>query len=103
MKFVQVLTVVGIKGNKGTLDNGAAYDSTKLIVLTDLDETKGNQVGRETTAYTFGTSEEFQKLKHLPLPFDVEAEIQLITSTGSTGQVTRAKILSIKPVHKKAA
>lgn len=103
MKFTQTLTVVGIKGNKGTLDNGTAYDSTKLIVLTDLDDSKGNQLGQETTSYTFGTSEEFHKLKHLPLPFDVEAQIQLINSMGANGQVTRAKVLNIKPITKKAA
>ena len=102
MKFTQVLTVVGMKGNKGTLDNGINYDSTKLIVLTDLDDSKGNQAGQETTSYTFGTSDEFQKLKHLPMPFDIEAQIQLTNSMGTTGPVTRAKILSIKPVKKAA-
>ena len=41
MKFTSRITVQGIKGSKGTLESGQAYDSTKIYVQTALDDTKG--------------------------------------------------------------
>ena len=40
MRFNQTIQVVGMKASKGTLENGTAYDSTKVYALIDLDTSK---------------------------------------------------------------
>lgn len=89
------IVVTGMKRSKGTLENGAAYDSTKLYALTDLDDRKGNGMGQATVEYGFGTSEEFEKFKHLAQSFPLECEVELELITNGKTQSTI--INSIKP------
>ncbi|MFC7518669.1 hypothetical protein ACFQUU_27030 [Herbaspirillum sp. GCM10030257] len=93
--------VTGIKASKGTMENGQSYDSTKVYIETRLDESKGNQKGFATVEYNFGSSDEFHKLKHLPVPFIAEVEFEQITN----GKTVKTIIGSLAPltVEKKAA
>ena len=100
MKFTTTGTVRGIKRSKGVLENGQAYDSTKIYVDTDLDDSRGNGKGQATAEYTFGTSEEYAKLEHNSFPLECELTLEIVT----TGRVQRTTVVALKPVSfKKAA
>ena len=95
MRFTSRVTVQGIKGSKGTLESGQAYDSTKIYVQTALDDSKGMGKGFATAEYNFGTSDEYHKYKHLPFPIDCDAELEIVTN----GKTQRTQIVSLKPVE----
>ncbi|MEZ0202871.1 hypothetical protein [Ideonella sp.] len=99
MKFQTEITVVGMKASKGTLDNGQAYDSTKVYALVDMDTTKGLMVGQSAAEYTLGVSTEFEKYKSLPYPFKGVADMEIITS----GSKTRTVMTGLRPVEGKKA
>ncbi|MCW5222831.1 hypothetical protein D5041_04215 [Verminephrobacter aporrectodeae subsp. tuberculatae] len=80
MKFTQKIHVVGMKSSKGTLENGMAYDSTKVYALVDLDASKGTAKGMASSEFTLGTSEEFSKYKNLSFPFEADAEMEIVTN-----------------------
>jgi hypothetical protein len=96
MKLQTQITVTGMKKSKGTLENGNPYDSTKVYAMTDLDDRKGNGLGAATVEYTFGTSEEFDKFKHLAASFPLvcDAEIEIVTN----GRVQSTIINALRPV-----
>lgn len=89
------MKIVGMKSNKGQMDNGTKYDSTKVFVETKLDESKGTAKGVAVTEYPFGLSDEFEKFKHLPMPFMAEVELDMVTS----GKATKTIITSITPLE----
>jgi hypothetical protein len=93
MKFQTRITILGVKGSKGTLESGQAYDSTKIYVQTDLDDSKGMGKGCAAVEYNFGTSDEFHKLKHLPFPLDADAELKIVTN----GKTQKTTIVSLRP------
>lgn len=83
MRFNQTIQVVGMKASKGTLENGNAYDSTKVYALIDLDASKGTAKGMSATEFNLGTAAEYDKYKHLPFPFVAEVEMEMV-SNGKT-------------------
>lgn len=87
--------VTGMKFSKGTLDNGTAYDSTKVFVEIRLDESKGNARGRATTEYFLGKSDEYAKYAHIPLPFIADCEMEDVIS----GKNRTTQILQMVPVE----
>ena len=100
MKIKTQLKILGMKASKGQLESGQSYDSTKVYVLTDLDESKGNAKGCSTQEYNYGESVNFESFKSLAFPFDADAEIEMV----SNGRTTKAVIVSLKPVsHAKQA
>lgn len=94
MRFQLQMTIVGMKSNKGQMDNGSTFDSTKVYALTDMDGSKGNAVGQATAEYAIGTSEELQKYKHLPFPFVALADCEIVTN----GKTQKTVIHALKPV-----
>lgn len=94
MKFQTNITVVGAKFSKGTLENGSAYDSTKIYALIDLDNSRGNSVGQGVAEYTWGDSTNFDLIKpHMQkLPADFVAEFSIVTS----GKLTKTVLENIK-------
>jgi len=92
--YVAKIKVTGMKFNKGSMDNGTAYDSTKVYAETRFDETKGNARGYATTEYTLGKSEEYAKYAHLPLPLVFEVEMENVTN----GKNRSTIILQMIPV-----
>jgi hypothetical protein len=95
MKFTSRVTVMGMKASKGQLENGMAYDSTKIYVQTDLDDSKGMGKGFASVEYNFGTSEEYGKYKHLPFPIECDAELEIVTN----GKTQKTQIISLKPLQ----
>jgi len=100
MKFLnQRVTVTGSFPSKGVLESGAPYDSTKVFVLTDLDDSKG--VGTATVEYKWGTSENYQKIASFikaacdagkPALFDADLEVT------TNGKTQRTQVVDLRPV-----
>lgn len=101
MKLQTKLTVTGMKRSKGTLENGNPYDSTKVYAMTDLDDRKGNGIGGATVEYSFGTSDEFDKFKHLAssFPLECDAEIEIVTN----GRVQTTILTALRPMTRAQA
>ncbi|KVN40166.1 hypothetical protein WT12_29470 [Burkholderia territorii] len=93
MKFESNVKVLGMKASKGTMENGTAFDSTKVYTETPLDESKGTAKGFASAEFTLGTASEFDKYKHLPFPFDAVAELEIV----SNGKTQKTVMLSLKP------
>lgn len=93
--YISRIKVTGMKFNKGSMDNGTAYDSTKVYAETKFDESKGNARGFATTEYHLGKSDEYAKYAHLPIPFIAEAEMENVTN----GKNRTTVILQLKPVE----
>lgn len=86
--------VTGIKRSKGVMENGKLYDSTTLYIefpFGQSDDAKGSC----TQPMKYGTSENYDKFKHVQMPFEAELEIEVET-TGSRVQnvVTAVKVLN---------
>jgi len=86
--------ITGMKSSKGTLENGQGYDSTKVYVQTRLDDTKGNAKGYAIVEYNFGDSTNFDKFKHLTMPFKAEIELETVTS----GRAMKTIITAVAPL-----
>jgi len=95
MNFQTQVTVIGMKRSKGQLDDGTAYDSTKVYALTDLDASKGDAKGQFSSEFALGTSEEFGKFSDLPFPFVAVADMEVTTN----GKTTKTVIRGLKPVE----
>lgn len=101
MKFQTEVTVIGLKRSKGQLENGTAYDSTKVYALTDLDGSKGDARGQFGAEFNLGTSDEYAKYQSVPLPFKAVADMEII----GNGKSSKTVMVSLKPISeaKKAA
>ena len=95
MKFTNRVTVTGMKPSKGVMENGMAYDSTKVYVMTELDGAKGS--GCATVEYSFLLSDEYAKYKHLfPGANSITAECDFEQITN--GKVQSTRINAVRPV-----
>lgn len=92
MEFKQGVTVTGIKRFKGEVD-GKNYDSFKVFIQVQLDESKGTAKGFATEEFNAGDSSEFDRWSHLPFPLEADATFQMVTS----GKVTKMQIVNVKP------
>lgn len=99
MKFQSDVKVLGMKASKGTMENGTAFDSTKVYTETPLDESKGTAKGFASAEFTLGTAAEFDKFRHLPFPFDAVAELEIV----SNGKTQKTVMHSLKPVARSAS
>jgi len=75
------------------MENGTAFDSTKVYTETALDDSKGTAKGFAVAEFTLGLSSEFDKYRHLPFPFDAEAEFELVTN----GKTQKTVMHSLTP------
>src|SRR5579875_2411166 len=96
MKFTSTIKVTGMKFSKGVMENGQAFDSTKVFVETDLDASKDTAFGTATAEYGLGKADEYQKYKHLAGsgPFMAIAEMEIVTN----GKTQKTVIHSLRPV-----
>lgn len=101
MKFTTKAIVAGIKGSKGRMENGAEFDSTKVYIQTDLDDSKDMGKGFVTMEYSFGKSDNFHSLKHNPFPLECEVDLEVV----SNGKTQKTIVNGVRPlsVVKKAA
>lgn len=95
MRFTAQVKVMGMKASKGTLENGASYDSTKVYVEASLDDSKGNAKGFSVIEHSFGNSSEYDKYKHLTFPFTGEATFEIAT----TGKAQRTLLIELRPIE----
>lgn len=97
MKFTSTIKVTGMKFSKGFMDNGQAFDSTKVFVETELDSSKDTAMGTACAEYGLGKAEEYQKYKHLAdsFPFMAVAEMEIVTN----GKTQKTVIHSLRPVE----
>jgi hypothetical protein len=93
-KMKEESLVLGMKANKGTMDNGSAYDSTHVYVQTKLDESRGNAKGFAVADYTFGLSENFEPFKKQTFPFMATLTFEIVT----TGKTQKMQLVSVVPI-----
>ncbi|AJY28492.1 hypothetical protein BTM_2743 [Burkholderia thailandensis 34] len=98
MRFKSEVKVLGMKSSKGQMDNGTAFDSTKVYTETSLDDSKGTAKGFAVAEFTLGTSAEFEKYKHLPFPFEATAELEIVTN----GKTQKTLMHSLTPTARAA-
>jgi hypothetical protein len=101
MKFTTRAIVTGIKGSKGRMENGTEFDSTKVYIQTDLDDSKEMGKGFVTMEYNWGKSENFQAMKHGVFPVECEVDLEVV----SNGKTQKTIVNGLRPVSagKKAA
>lgn len=78
MEIKQVMKLLGAKRFKGNVE-GVDYDSTKLYVVMEVSERNGTEVGFNAAQLVFGKSDNYDKVKDLPLPCDVNLTISMTT------------------------
>jgi len=93
MRFQTEIYVVGMKASKGTLENGAAYDSTRVYALADLDTSRGNARGMAAAEYVWGDSQNFEAFRHAEFPVMCTATVEFVTN----GRTQKTVILDLKP------
>lgn len=92
MQFKSIVTVTGLKKFKGDVE-GSSYDSTTVYIQMDIDETKKTARGYATQDYNIGTSEEFDRLAAVKLPFEAEATFEMTTN----GKTQRQRVVALVP------
>jgi hypothetical protein len=95
MKFTSEVVVTGMKASKGTMENGTAFDSTKVYVEVGMDESKGMQKGFASAEYTLGLAAEFDKYKHNTFPMKARAEFEIVTN----GKTSKTVMHSMQPLE----
>lgn len=94
MQFKSNGRVTGAKFFKDSVE-GKAYDSTTVYVEVGLDERSGAAKGSATTGFAWGDSGNYQRIKHLPFPFEAELTYELLTNgKGQSKQV----LVDLKPL-----
>lgn len=98
MKFtIPKAVVTGVKGSKGRMENGTEFDSTKVYIQTDLDDSKDMGKGFVTMEYTWGKSDNYQTVKNNVFPLDCEVEVEVV----SNGKSQKTIINSLRPLQVK--
>lgn len=93
MRFQTEIHVVGMKASKGQLENGTAYDSTKVYALADLDASRGNARGMAVAEYSYGDSQNFEAFRHAEFPAVCVATVEMVTN----GRTQKTVIIDLKP------
>lgn len=94
MQFKAQVTVIGAVSNKGVMENGNAYDYTRLYVLNEL--TGEGKSGFAQSEYNYGKSDNFTSLRGLQYPFKAEVTCEVMT----TGKVQKIEVIDFKPIQK---
>jgi hypothetical protein len=103
MEIPMQVKVTGLKASQGEYE-GTAYDSTKVYVETQLDDSKGKASGTATVEYSYMTSAEYAKLMAQgPLPFMADAVLQIVTSGKVQKTMLKDGSLVVKQTIRKAA
>lgn len=78
MKFVSDITILGAKQSKGEF-NGRSFDSTKLFYQADL-KSGENFVGQVGESISWGTSLNFDRIKHLKFPLTTKGTFEMVSN-----------------------
>lgn len=89
----QTAILLGAKLSKGVLENGTAYDSTKIYVQTQMQQTP-DAVGFAVSEFNWGTSDNFAKIKDLSFPVEVSLSIDFVTN----GKTSKMIVTDVQPI-----
>lgn len=93
MRFDSNVRVTGVKFFKGEVE-GQKYDSTTVFIENALDESNGTAKGSATSAFAWGDSQNFERIKHLPFPLVALVTFEMTTNgKGGTKQI----LVDLKP------
>lgn len=98
MKATAILTKV--KWNKGQLENGQAYDYTRVTVQMPIYDNSANEFGVDMLECEYGKADQHNELMHLKgkLPCDIECDMQQSMRRGKPVTI----IANIKPINVKS-
>ena len=94
MQFKSNAKVTGATFFNDTIE-GQKHDFTKIYIEMSLDDSRGTAKGFATQSMNWGTSDEYQKIKHLPFPFEAELTIELVT----TGKSQKQRVVALRPLR----
>lgn len=84
------MTLSGVECNAGTLDDGTAYDFTKVYLYMPMDPTRGNALGGRSVEFRYGTSRNFEQFKGKALPCAVEVDLLDVAAKTGTRTIVQA-------------
>lgn len=94
MQFTSKGRITGAKYFKDSVE-GKAYDSTTVYVEIGLDERSGSAKGAASQGFAWGDSGNFQRIKHLPFPFEAELTYEMVTNGKGSGKQV---LVDLKPL-----
>ncbi|MCK4101360.1 hypothetical protein [Acinetobacter radioresistens] len=99
MLFKTTMVVLGAKSSKGEY-NGRPFDSTTLFYKADLQD-GDNFVGEVGDQIKWGTSANFEKIKHLDFPLIAEATLEQVSNGKTMLTIVKDLIPQNKAVQSK--
>lgn len=91
MQFTSDVVVRGSKPSKGDY-NGTVYNSTKVYLDTQMQSGERSS-GQVTSEYTWGTSENYDRIEKIPHPFKAKAVMQIV----SNGRDSKTILIDLIP------
>ena len=79
------MIILGVKRSVGTLDNGRAYNSTKIYVQLPMKESP-DQLGFASGEYNWGDAINFDKFIGVKFPIKADVDLDVVTN-GKSSQV----------------
>lgn len=101
MLFKTTMVVLGAKSSKGEY-NGRLFDSTTLFYKADLQD-GDNFVGEVGEQIKWGTSANFEKIKHLDFPLIAEATLEQVSNGKTMLTIVKDLVPQNKAVQSKSA
>ncbi|MFX3620835.1 MAG: hypothetical protein ACE3JT_06300 [Acinetobacter radioresistens] len=101
MLFKTTMVVLGAKSSKGEY-NGRPFDSTTLFYKADLQD-GDNFVGEVGEQIKWGTSANFEKIKHLDFPLIAEATLEQVSNGKTMLTIVKDLVPQNKAVQSKPA
>jgi len=101
MLFKTTMVVLGAKSSKGEY-NGRPFDSTTLFYKADLQD-GDNFVGEVGDQIKWGTSANFEKIKHLDFPLIAEATLEQVSNGKTMLTIVKDLVPQNKAVQSKPA
>lgn len=98
MKFVSEITILGAKQSKGEF-NGRNFDSTKLFYQADL-KSGENFVGQVGESINWGTSLNFDRIKHLKFPLTTKGTFEMVSNGTQSTLVLHELVIPTTDVSK---
>lgn len=86
MSYTTRELILGAKSFKGMIE-GRNFDSTTIYVQTRMDDSQGTAKGFAGASYQWGGAENFERIKHLPFPFEAELTMETVTSGNKQKQI----------------
>ncbi|WP_431437621.1 hypothetical protein [Acinetobacter lwoffii] len=91
MNFTSEVVVRGSKPSKGDF-NGKPFNSTKVYIDTGMQAGERSS-GQVTTEYTWGTSDNYDRIEKIPHPFKAKAVMQIV----SNGRDSKTILIDLIP------